>query len=146
MSVTFQEVHTPLWIDRILAYDATIPDEWVCDITALRVDEPHPAPSAEALGEFLSRDRSLVVVAAEASEVLGYVIADDDAAYKGGCRGRWVGTTSAAVLQGLLDVLCDRYGWVWGRITNPVLQEAMVSFGCVTERFDPLIYTYRKDD
>lgn len=137
----FSEVTDLSWVDQIAAVDEQVPDEWVCNTDALMSPDGQRAPSAEALREFLSRDRSTVVIATEGDDVVGYVIADrandDD-----GCRGRWVGTTDADVLEGLLDVLVARHGWVYGRITNKQIQEAMLTFGCVRDAEDPEIFRY----
>jgi hypothetical protein len=142
---TYKEVHTPLWVDRIVEYDRQLPDDWVCDITALRADRPHPGPSRAAVAEFLRRPETVVVVAVEGtSTVVGYLIADDNSSEYGGHRGRWMGADNPEVIQGLFDAVCDSHGWVWGRITNPKIQEAIRGFGCVPRRDDSQIFTYKR--
>jgi len=148
MDIEFREVHTPLWEDRIVAFDERMARAWICDVAAVGAGYGHVR--REAIREFLRRPESTVVVALrDRTEVVGYVVGDE--LDNGGCRGRWLGAWPqpgldvSAVLQGLLDTICDRYGWMNGRITNPILHAALVGFGCVPTPDDPTLLTYRKD-
>lgn len=137
----FQVVDTREWVERIVAFDAVLDARWICDVLAVHAgNRPHPRSEAVAL--HLSRDRSTVVVAIEDDDLVGYIIGDDDKNGRGGCRGRWISAESPAAIQGLIEVLVERYGWVWGRITNPLIADALVGFGCVSLREDPTIFTY----
>jgi hypothetical protein len=44
----------------------------------------------------------------------------------------------------MFDFLSDRYGWIWGRITNPLVQVELLTFGCQPELDDPTVFTYRR--
>lgn len=144
----FKEVHTKLWHDRIMEFVDTVHPTWECNVGA---SPQMMHVSEDGLKAFLERERSTVVVAIDGTKVIGYVIGDDDKSGRGGCRGRWVGVfpqkgyPADVVLKGLLDVLCDKYGWVWGNIHNPLIQNTMFSFGCVTEPNEPTIFVYRRD-
>jgi hypothetical protein len=148
----FKEVHTELWQDRIREFDHRLDRDWLCDWAAMNRGY-WPGPDTEALKLYLRRDRSTVVVAMQRTAILGYVVGDDDRKTKselggrGGCRGRWMGVTDhepAMLMQGMFDVLCDKYGWIWGRITNPLIQAELLKFGCQPEPNDPTVFTYRK--
>jgi hypothetical protein len=141
-----KEVHTPLWIERIAAFDADIPSTWVCDITAV-FNRRQAGPRRDAIKLYLRRRQTTVVVALDGNEIVGYLIGDDDEEGRGGCRGRYMGVSpdrSAEIMQAMFDHLSDVYGWIWGRITNPVIQRELVAFGCEPVSDDPTVFTYRK--
>jgi hypothetical protein len=144
--VDYREVTEPDWLDRILAFDRALDVAWVCDQPAVAAEGIDAGPSESAAAIYLRRKRSAVVVALEGDEIVGYIIADDDrtgSPGRGGCRGRYMGVTDTAVMQGLFDFLADRYGWVWGRITNPLIAAELPTFGC-KPMDSPHLYSYRR--
>jgi len=149
--VDYREVTSPDWLPRIIAFDRALDPAWVCDQPALEATGIDAGPSEGAAAIYLRRNRSTVVVALnEDVDIVGYIIADDDTpgpnrpSGRGGCRGRFMGVTDPAVMQGLFDFLADKHGWVWGRITNPVIQAELPKFGCRMIDNNPLLYSYRR--
>jgi hypothetical protein len=144
----FVEVDDPTWIPKMARLEDGQDKQWICDFAALRANRARNL-GVEAATEFLARPRSTVVAAVDDGELVAYVVGDDDVDGRGGCRGRWVtiqpvdGYETHEILRGLLDVLADRYGWVWGRITNPLLQEVCDRIGD-EQGPDPTVFTYKK--
>jgi hypothetical protein len=146
MTLHVKEVHTPLWIDRISKFDDQLEPDWICDVAAVSAGN-EAGPRREAIKLYLRRRQTTVVVAMDRNEIVGYLIGDDDEDGRGGCRGRYMGVgpdRAAEVMQAMFDHLSDVYGWIWGRITNPLVQAELTKFGCQSVPGDPTVFTYRK--
>jgi hypothetical protein len=144
--VDYREVTTPEWLPRIIAFDRELDSAWVCDQPAAAAEGFDAGPSEGAAAIYLRRDRSTVVVALDGDAIVGYIIADDDRTGRpgrGGARGRYMGVTDTATMKGLFDFLADKYGWVWGRITNPLIAVELPKFGC-KPMDSPFLYSYRR--
>lgn len=140
--VDYREVTSPEWLARIAEFDRGLDPVWVCDQSAMDAGAS-PGPRDQALAIYLRRQRSTVAVALVGGEIVGYIVGDDDRdGSRGGCRGRYMGVTDTAVMQGLFDLLADRYGWIWGRITNPTIAAELATFGC--EPMGDNVYSYRR--
>lgn len=148
MAIHVKEVHTPLWINRIGVFDDQLDPRWICDVYAVRAGN-QAGPRRQAIKLYLRRRQTTVVVALEDNEIVGYLIGDDDEEGRGGCRGRYMGVgpdRAAEVMQAMFDHLCDVYGWIWGRITNPLVAAELHKFGCQSWPDEPTVFTYRKPD
>jgi hypothetical protein len=146
MTIHVKEVHTPLWIERIGQFDDQLEPGWICDVAAVRASN-QAGPRREAVKLYLRRRQTTVVVAMDGNKIVGYLIGDDDEGGRGGCRGRYMGVgpdRPAEVMQAMFDYLSDIYGWIWGRITNPLVQAEILKFGCQPLPDDPTVFTYRK--
>lgn len=145
----FREVTGSEWVNRLVEFDRSIDPAWVCDVMARRPSNV-PELHARAMETWLKRDRTTVVVATDGDELVGFIVVDDDRpehpGSRGGCRGRWVAVDHRApeILRGFFDYCSDIYGWIWGRLTNPLLQKAAQSFGCRSLPDDPNVFTYRR--
>jgi hypothetical protein len=141
--IYYQEALSADWGPLILAFDRALASDWVCDQPA-QASERDAGPTEQALEIYLRRPRSAVVLALDGSnEIVGYIIVDDDSGGRGGARGRFMGVTDPVIMQGLFDFVADRYGWVWGRITNPTIAVELPKFGCKPME-NPDLYSYRR--
>lgn len=131
------------WVDRIVGFDEALDARWICDVFAVSAGS-HMHPKGDAISLYLTGSRFTVIVALDDNDELqGYLIgADDRGGSRGGGRGRWISAESPIVIEGLVKKFAKTYGWAWGRITNRLIQQTLLDFGCQPLRDDPTIFTY----
>jgi len=157
MAVNYTEVdatNLDQWCQPVRDFSKSLDVELRCNAAAVaRQKWDLTYPSFSMIREFVDRD-ALVVVAHDGDEVVGYLICTDDRDRKyGGCYCRWIGLKDlppeemSDIYSSMGDIAVEKYGWLWGRVSNTDIRNFMINFidGCeLGIDGDDQIVTYKK--
>jgi hypothetical protein len=115
------------WISRIHNFASALDLDWRCNITAVRAGHvDRSVPTEAAIRELAGRDDSLVLAMLDGETLVGYIMST-------GSYVRWMGLARGEqsymgeIIRTMSTAICDRYGSLWGRVSNDALRALVLA-------------------